>query len=287
MIASMYKDRNVFIRIIDVFNRCIRTSSDSLLLHCSMGNFFSGPHKSKLLMYADLWPYLWAIRDPECLDWKKGLSPETIQSIALSHANLPVQVSSLDQWLYLSDARAAHDVERLVSLGISAVVNCAGRGGRSEVAIKAYKNAGIGYKELKGEDEEGYRMLGLHLHTTQRFVESELARKKGGKVLIHCVAGVNRSGVIICSLKMLKERKNVLDVVAEVRLARGNVCLQNFTFQEELVDLARREGLLGPAPGQEGCRVKVKGPANKGSVTLGDFGLRAKKVPRDSFKSIF
>ena len=216
------------------------------------------------------WPYLWAIRDPDVLDWKAGLSAEDINRIALIQANLPVQVS---EGIYLGDARTAHDIERLRSVGITHVLNVAGRHARSPVAVAGYKREGIGYLAVEAEDEEGYRMLARHLKTAVKFYES--ARKdKDCKVLVHCMAGINRSGVIVCALKMLLEKKVVLDVVAEVRLARGNVCLQNFSFQEELVDLARRKGLLGPAPGQEGCRVKLKGAVPSfGSLSLGDFGL--------------
>lgn len=231
-----------------------------------MGNSNSHPEPS-------LWPYLWALRDPEVLDWKAGLSPEAVSERSLKQRDLPVEVSP---GIFLSDARNAHDIGKLRERSITHVLNCAGipaRGPRAD-----YEEAGIQYCEIEAEDEEGYPMLSRHLKEARRFIQT--CRIAGGRVVVHCMAGINRSGVIVCAEKMLSERMHVLDVVGEVRAARGNLCLVTYTFQEELVALARREGLLGPPPGQDGCRVRVKAAA-LGSVPLGDFAGGPAARPRN------
>ena len=65
--------------------------------------------------------------------------------------------------------------------------------------------------------------------------------------LIHCHAGINRSGVLATAHLMLAERLPVLEAVARVKEVRGNV-LCNHSFQSQLVQLARDNGLLGPQP---------------------------------------
>mmetsp|Transcript_46315 Transcript_46315/g.92870 ORF Transcript_46315/g.92870 Transcript_46315/m.92870 type:complete len:121 (+) Transcript_46315:480-842(+) len=97
-------------------------------------------------------------------------------------------------------------------------------------------------------------MLAKHLSEAREFIAA--ARDSGGKCVVHCVAGINRSGVTVAAEHMLTTRQNVLEVVAHCRKQRGNVFLSNKSFQEELVALARAHDLLGPKPGEQGCIVK-------------------------------
>ena len=62
--------------------------------------------------------------------------------------------------------------------------------------------------------------------------------------------GINRSGALAIAELMTHERISVVDAVREVKLARG-VVLQNQSFQCQLVQMARREGLLGDRPEAE------------------------------------
>ena len=66
--------------------------------------------------------------------------------------------------------------------------------------------------------------------------------------MVHCQAGINRSGVIVAAIHMLEEQKNVLDVVRHIRRRRGNCFLWNESFQKQLVALAKRNNLLGAKP---------------------------------------
>lgn len=59
---------------------------------------------------------------------------------------------------------------------------------------------------------------------------------------MHCVAGINRSGVLVAAARMLDERTSVLATVKHCRAQRGSTFLWNESFQEQLVALARREG---------------------------------------------
>ena len=90
-------------------------------------------------------------------------------------------------------------------------------------------------------------MIKRHLEECQSFV-NKCKQVKNGKIVIHCHAGINRSGVIMAAVYMLDEKKNILDVVKHLRLCRGNACLWNESFVQQLIKLAASKGLLGPKP---------------------------------------
>ena len=106
---------------------------------------------------------------------------------------------------------------------------------------------------------EGYDMLGNHLEECMQFINSCAAA--GGKTVIHCVAGINRSGVIAAAVHLLtavtmnvagengpQTERNILKTVAHCRQQRGNNFLWNHSFQLQLALLARKQNLLGAAP---------------------------------------
>lgn len=204
----------------------------------------------------DIWPYVWALQDPTCLDWKQGMSAEEIQECAVRQTKLPV---SITETLYLSDHKNACNMDKLKTLGITHVLNVAGPAARGPV--DKYKSHNIEYKEIDADDEEGYDMLGLHLQQCRAFIQS--AATEGGKVIVHCVAGINRSGVIAAAEYMLSSDPStttVLTTVAHCRRQRGNCFLWNNSFQLQLVRLARQHHLLGPSPGEPGCYVTQRAP---------------------------
>jgi len=79
--------------------------------------------------------------------------------------------------------------------------------------------------------------------------------------LVHCQAGLNRSGLIACAcILMLEKTTNVLATVMNLRKQRGSYALFNESFQEQLIAFARVHQYLGPKPGDEGCVVDRKAP---------------------------
>jgi len=196
----------------------------------------------------DDWPWIWAIRDPEVFDWRLSVPKDQQAEMSARHANLPVEIQS---HLFLGDAKCAHNMERVRALGITHIINAAGRAARG--VAEDYDSQGIERLEFDADDEDGYPMLERHLDAARTFIAS--AKKSGGKCLVHCVAGINRSGVLVAAEKMLSDRTTVLETVAHCRACRGNAYLWNHSFQEQLVSLARSEGLLGTKPGETGSVV--------------------------------
>ena len=225
------------------------------------------------------WPYVWAIRESEVLDWKRGLEPEQLQPLAIVQQDMPVEIMS---HLYLSDARRARDITTLKAKGITHVLNVAGLEAPSPV--KEYEKEGITLLSINADDEEGYRMVENNLVECRAFVDG--VKAAGGKCVCHCVAGINRSGVTVAALLLLERSEmTVLEAVAHCRRRRGNAFLWNHTFQRELVALADREGRLGPLPGEEGCCAAEACPTKSESEAAAALFDRSGAAPKKAFKA--
>lgn len=210
-----------------------------------MGQMFAN---QQVIDQAADWPWVWAIRDAEILDWRRSTPSNEQHAAAVRQAKLPVEILP---HLFLGDAKCARDMKRLRDLKITHILNAAGPAARG--VDEDYKAEGIVTLEFDAEDEEGYQMLDKHLAPARAFIAA--AKDAGGKCLVHCVAGISRSGVLVAAEAMLSERMSVLESVAHCRMRRSNAFLWNSSFQEQLVSLARSEGLLGPRPGETGSIV--------------------------------
>ena len=141
--------------------------------------------------------------------------------------------------LLLGDKRSANDLATIDSFGVTHILNMAGTFGRTSHTSSKH------YLEIHAADEEGYPILAKHLKEASEFIRE--ARAQGGRCLIHCQAGINRSGCIAVAELMLTERLPVVQAVARGKQARG-VILSNHSFQAQLVSLARANDLLGQQP---------------------------------------
>jgi len=210
------------------------------------------------------WPWVWGIHDPENLDWKIGLSDHDIQATAIRQYDMPVPIT--DDKVYLGNALSVESISKLQQRGITAVLNMAGPHALHRRTIQAFKKHGIHYKQINAHDEEDYNLLQKHWKEARDFIQTSIQTnetngRQGGKCVVHCVAGMNRSGLIVAAHHMLATRTTVLYTVKHVRFRRGNVALGNGGFQRQLVAMARREHLLGAAPGTEGSIVRGVPPA--------------------------
>mmetsp|Transcript_52039 Transcript_52039/g.106078 ORF Transcript_52039/g.106078 Transcript_52039/m.106078 type:complete len:548 (-) Transcript_52039:639-2282(-) len=223
-------------------------------------------------------PYLEAMRDPACLDWKLRVdlstghlpSAEEQAVIERTQKSCPVHISDI---LYIADARSANRVGRLKFLGITHVLNLGGPDS-APTCIETYAEAQILYKMIHASTRDGYPTLEKHLRDVMEFITS--AKNAGGKCLLYCASGNEVSVVLAAAHLLLTEDTTVLPVVAKMRLCRGNGCLANEWCQEQLVALARKENLLGVRPGETGSGFPVPNPqprrlSTSSTSSLSDF----------------
>lgn len=172
-------------------------------------------------------------------------------NVLLSAPRWPAQdaaPAAFAQNLYVGSAEHASDVATLRRLGITAVLNLAP--GACEDPVDLYADSGIEYAEVEAEDFEGYPLLELHLREAAEFFDAHAPAGKGGRVLVHCFAGVNRSAATAVAVLLLREHAFVGKLVERCFEARPFI-LSNVSFRLALLRLAESEGLLGQPPVQE------------------------------------
>lgn len=124
--------------------------------------------------------------------------------------DMPVEIMP---HLLLGDQRTAADRALLEAFGVTHVLNAAG----SIAASPILEAAGIEGLTLHGEDEEGYPMLARHFAEASAFIRKAAAG--GGRCLVHCQAGINRSGVLVTAELMVHERLDVIEAVRALSVA--------------------------------------------------------------------
>ena len=165
-------------------------------------------------------------------------------------------------FLWLGDEDDAADTEWLEAQGITHILNCAGPSARGNTRNRVYF-------ELRAEDSPQYDLLGGHMATAQAFIDNARAGITGrpglpSKVLVHCIAGVNRSAVICVAYMMARGHcmdwrddmglcrgSPLLDVTRHI-LSRRPIVLKNDHFVRQLIkcELARRANSI--AVGESG-----------------------------------
>jgi Dual specificity phosphatase, catalytic domain len=97
------------------------------------------------------------------------------------------------------------------------------------------------------------------------------AKRRDGKVLVHCQAGLNRSG-LVTALALILGDMHPADAIAMLRRKRCDVVLCNSTFERWLLARPPRGGgvpLGGPGPGTAGggvsSSVRIPDPGGLGA----------------------
>ena len=159
---------------------------------------------------------------------------------------LPV---ALTESLLLADADAAADLDRLVSLGVTHVLNMAGEAGSvfGAGAAAAYREVGIEYRCVEAKDDLLYRILDDARGASAFLRLAAAGGARSGVALVHCQAGINRSTFAALAHLMLEGRRPLLDALELCKQARG-VVLLNRSFVVQALRLASDEGLLGEEP---------------------------------------
>ena len=149
----------------------------------------------------------------------------------------PEWVSKVLDFLYLGGEVEALDRNIIKENNFTHVINCA----VTDCPTGAeYYGDGIKYLGFKADDREGYDIL-QHFQETYDAIED--ARTSGGKVLLHCIMGINRSGALATAYVMLHKNMDVISAAKFVKAARGCI-LTNQSFQKQLIQFACEKNLL-------------------------------------------
>jgi protein-tyrosine phosphatase len=136
-----------------------------------------------------------------------------------------LELTAVNDWLYISGSGAAEDVSRIVSSGITHVVNAA-----AMVTSTSYPDS-VRCLRLWTADAAGVDLFAIFPVVLEFAVD---ARSKGGRVLVHCSQGISRSCALSIALIMFFEGLSYTDAMAVVKQKR-RVCSPNAGFLAQLI----------------------------------------------------
>ena len=149
-------------------------------------------------------------------------------------------------------------------------INKVNNGNDAEQGMEGSKDD---YDENEVEEEDDDEVDHDQSRTKSTPNDDDANTNSNDNILIHCVAGQNRSVLIVAILHMLivssstkrnnnaiTNNTNVLETMLLLRRLRGKTALNNESFQEQLVSFARQNDLLGPKPGSSNCVVQKVPP---------------------------
>ena len=142
-------------------------------------------------------------------------------------------------FLYIGRYCNIDDLEEFKQYGFTHIINCAAYNIQS--GFEYYQSTSVvKYIEFWADDDDSYDMM-QHIPEAFEFIED--ARKNDGKVLIHCLNGDNRSGVLASAYYMMHEKVGPITAARFVRKER-HFHLKNKNFIRQLVHHANVVGLL-------------------------------------------
>ena len=176
--------------------------------------------------------------EPDLAPWAEAIARELRE-----HAPEPEPaICSILPFLLLGDVQAAWDEALCRSRRVTHILNV---GGPSSSSRSTASSLAAEYKQVDAEDTKGYPLLARHWSEAWAFIRD--AEQSGGTCLVHCNAGINRSGCVAVAALMLYGSLTLADAVRRCHKQRG-VLLTNEGFQRQLVFWAAQVGLLGPDP---------------------------------------
>ena len=163
-----------------------------------------------------------------------------INEIVSADMFIPWGMSKVLDHLYLGTFDDAINKEMLKRKGITHIVNTIEYSYDYTQTGAHFYGDGFEYFGFTSKDEDNYPIM-KHYDDTHKFIEH--ARASGGKCLVHCMAGVNRSGVLVTAYVMNYKKTNPITAVKDVLNARG-ILLTNPGFIESLVTWAADKDML-------------------------------------------
>lgn len=149
--------------------------------------------------------------------------------------------SRLLHHVYIGSQSNAESLRLLRHLGVTHVLNCAGyKGPRPVPNASPYEGLGIDYHEFQAEDTDRYDIC---QHFPEAFRYLDRVERQGGKVLVHCALGINRSAAVCLGYLMTHSQIPLLEAT-KIMKDKRRIVLANRHFQRLLVRYARSRGLL-------------------------------------------
>ncbi|BES91208.1 phosphatase [Nesidiocoris tenuis] len=157
--------------------------------------------------------------------------------------------------IFISDETTARSKGYLQSIGITHVVNAAEGHlmGFVNTSSQFYQGSGITYKGINLADLS-MADASKYFKEVANFIDNAL--NSGGKVLVHCLMGISRSGTMVLAFLMLKRGMTAVEAMTTVRRKRNIHPNDGFIHQLAKLDnkLQRKRKSASPDPTSSAAR---------------------------------
>ncbi|XP_014640294.1 PREDICTED: dual specificity protein phosphatase 13 isoform X2 [Ceratotherium simum simum] len=198
------------------------------------------------------WPESWGMDSLQKQDLRRPkihgtvrvppYQPPTLASLQrLLWVRRAATLSHIDEvWpnLFLGDAYAARDKNKLTQLGITHVVNVAAGKFQVDTGAKFYHGMPLEYYGVEADDNPFFD-LSVYFLPVARYIRTALSVPRG-RVLVHCAMGVSRSATVVLAFLMIYENMTLVEAIRTVQ-AHRNIC-PNSGFLRQLQVLDNRLG---------------------------------------------
>jgi predicted protein tyrosine phosphatase len=121
-----------------------------------------------------------------------------------------------ESWLYVGSSSSARSAAFLAEAKVGWLLNCADD---VELDIGTFANRRIEYLRVPLQDTTRGRIT-PHLAEAHAFMARAQADPEHRALLVHCSAGVSRSGALVIAYLMRSQRRTLLDCLTQVRRRR-------------------------------------------------------------------
>uniref|UniRef100_K3X095 Protein-serine/threonine phosphatase n=1 Tax=Globisporangium ultimum (strain ATCC 200006 / CBS 805.95 / DAOM BR144) TaxID=431595 RepID=K3X095_GLOUD len=180
--------------------------------------------------------------------------------------------SRVTDFLYVGGAAAAKDRDALLQLGITHILNCA-----ANVVTPDFYPQDFLYYNLRLRDHSS-QDIARHFYNVFDFIEK--ARRRGGRIFVHCVKGISRSPTMAIAYLMWYKRIGMYKALDFIRQARPVVDPNaGFIFQLTEWEQLHREGRPLQLCEQRTVVFRIEVPRESSSSIGNGNGARAAEKP--------
>ena len=142
-------------------------------------------------------------------------------------------------YLYIGNLDDAYNLGMLSELGITHVLDCASPEGSRTLMTNCGYSTVYRRMRINADDDLQYQII-EDFETAIRFIED--AHKSEGKILVHCIQGINRSAAVCIAYLLHRDGGHLCDIVKDVQIKRQRAILSNPSFRRQLQQYAQNIG---------------------------------------------
>lgn len=167
-----------------------------------------------------------------------------------------IQISKIENNLYLGSIEDAYDAKKLAGLGITHVLNMA-------TEIPNFYEGQFEYRKINGRDIPAFQMH-KHFEEVADFIHQSMQK---GKVLVHCFCGISRSTTAILAYYVKYRGMDPRKGCEMIRKKRW-IVYPNDGFMRQLVEYFRSKGVDAREPEEKSAPLSTPAIPSRSNFTI-------------------